>query len=282
MNEKSVPQTHFYRLLATPEEASEEDSDAGSDTGAETFQPLPNTSGPWSAEAQHGGPPAALLTRALERLPDAADRVLGRVTVDLLGPVPLSPLRTTARVLRPGRSVALVEAELHDVDAGRTVARATGWLFPRGSGLPATEAETVDHSPDDGLPLTRPAGWLGGYLDAIEWRWIRGNLERPGSGVVWMRTPHLVEGEDVSPVQRVLACVDSASGVGSALDVAQWAFLNTELTVHLLRPPVGEWLCVDASTTLVGSSTGLATAAVYDLRGLVARSSQALLVTARS
>ena len=56
----------------------------------------------------------------------------------------------------------------------------------------------------------------------------------------------------MSPVQRLMTCVDSASGVSAALDPARWGFLNTELTVHVLRPPVGEWVCLDAETTLGG------------------------------
>ncbi len=82
-------------------------------------------------------------------------------------------------------------------------------------------------------------------------------------------------------MQRLLACVDSASGASAALDVREWGFLNTELTVHLLRPPVGEWVCVDAVTTFGGGAVGLATSDVYDERGLVARSAQALLVAPR-
>jgi hypothetical protein len=85
----------------------------------------------------------------------------------------------------------------------------------------------------------------------------------------------------MSPVQRLMSCVDSASGVSAALDPAKWAFLNTELTVHVLRPPVGKWVCLDAATTLGPGSVGLATAHVYDVEGLVARSAQALLVQRR-
>jgi acyl-CoA thioesterase len=92
----------------------------------------------------------------------------------------------------------------------------------------------------------------------------------------------LVAGETMSPVQRVMACVDSASGVSAALDPASWGFLNTELTVHVLRPPVGDWVCVDAETTLGSGSVGIATSSVYDERGLVARSGQALLVAKRA
>jgi acyl-CoA thioesterase len=92
----------------------------------------------------------------------------------------------------------------------------------------------------------------------------------------------LVDGEPMSPVQRLMACVDSASGVSAALDPAAWAFLNTELTVHVLRPPVGEWVCLQAATTLSSGSVGLASSDVYDERGLVARSAQALLVAPRA
>ncbi len=85
----------------------------------------------------------------------------------------------------------------------------------------------------------------------------------------------------MSPVQRLMTCVDSASGVSAALDPAAWGFLNTELTVHVLRPPVGEWVCLDAGTILGPGSVGVASSSVYDERGLVARSAQALLVARR-
>jgi hypothetical protein len=139
----------------------------------------------------------------------------------------------------------------------------------------------LPHAPADGVHHDRPTGWHGGYLDAVEWRWISGSVVEPGPGVVWMRPPELVEGEAISPVQRLLACADSASGVSAALDVREWAFLNTELTVHVLRPPAGEWVCLDAATTLGSGSVGVAGAAAYDVSGLVARSSQALLVAPR-
>ena len=60
----------------------------------------------------------------------------------------------------------------------------------------------------------------------------------------------LVDDEEMTPMQRLMTCVDSASGVTAALDPGAWGFLNTELTVHVLRPPEGPWLCLDAETTL--------------------------------
>ena len=270
MIEKSGDPTGFYRLIEA------------SDGGPETFDSLPATAGPWSPDAQHGGPPAALLGRAVERLAATAGgpATVGRFTMELLGPVPVGPLTVTASVLRPGRSVQLLGAELYDASRGRAVASARAWLFPF-SGEGPLEPTPPDHKPDDGVHHDLPDGWHGGYLDAVEWRWIAGAVTDPGPGVVWMRPPRLVEGEEISPVQRLLACVDSASGVSAALDARRWAFLNTELTVHMLREPVGEWICLDAETTLGSGAVGVTTSVVSDRDGLVARSSQALLVAPR-
>jgi hypothetical protein len=250
--------------------------------GAGRFVSQPSTAGPWGPGSQHGGPPAALLTRAIERLDDGADRVVGRLTMDLLGPVPVGPLRVEASVVRPGRNVELCEATLYDEQRDRAVARAAAWRFPAGASGPRPSDESLPHTHRDGAHHERPRSWSGGYLDALDWRWVKGAVEEPGPGVVWMRpTVSLVDGEEMSPVQRLMACVDSASGVSAELDPAEWAFLNTELTVHVLRPPVGDWVCLDAETTLGSGSVGVATSSVYDEQGLVARSAQALLVSRR-
>ena len=240
------------------------------------------TGSPWGPDSQHGGPPAALLTRAVERLDTSSDRVVGRFTMELLGPVPVAPLSVTASVVRPGRSVELCEAMLYDEQGGRVVARAAAWRFPASTEGPRDMGEPLPHTHRDGEPHDRPESWSSGYLDAVEWQWVKGAVMEPGPGVVWMRpSVPLVEGEQMSPVQRLMSCVDSASGVSAELDPGQWGFLNTELTVHVLRPPVGEWLCLDAQTTLGNGSVGMATSKVYDEHGLVARSAQALLVAKR-
>lgn len=269
MFEKSVRGPFFYRPTGI------------SDDGFERFESMPTTAGPWTPDAQHGGPPAALLARAIERLEESTDRVIGRYTMELWGPVTVEPVAVRARVLRPGRSVVLAEAELHDVARDRIVATARAWIFPAILEGPAAEVGPLGHGPEDGTTRPRPPEWHGGYLDAIEWRWIKGGVDEAGPGVVWMRPPHLVEGERISPVQRLLACVDSASGASAALDISAWGFLNTELTVHVLRPPEGEWVCLDAVTSFGGGAVGLATSEVYDDQGLVARSGQALLVAPR-
>ena len=252
--------------------------------GDDTFVSTTATAGPWSPDVQHGGPPAALLGRALESIDEDTPRVVGRFTMDLLGPVPVGTLSVSSSVLRPGRTVSLRQAELSD-ESGRVLARAQGWAFPamewrKGEGPGAGSVVRLEHGPDDGHHEDPPPSWHRGYLDAVEWRWIEGAVTRPGPAVVWMRPlVPLVPGEEMSPLQRLLTCVDSASGASAALDPAEWSFMNTELTVHVPRPPAGEWVCLQARTTLGTGAVGLAASDVYDEHGLVARSAQALLVT---
>ena len=235
------------------------------------------TSGPWTEHAQHGGPPAALLARAVEGLEAGQDRVVGRFTMDLLGPVPVAELEVRATTLRPGRTVALHQAELAD-ERGRVVARAQAWTFPTGAG-PGTLGVPLEHGPADGRHEDPPPTWSRGYLDAMEWRWIDGAVTRPGPATVWMRPRvPLVPDEQISPLQRLLCCVDSANGAAAPLDPSEWTFMNTDLTVHLLRPPIGEWVCLQAATFVGNGTLGTATSEVHDEQGLLARSAQALLV----
>lgn len=201
--------------------------------------------------------------------------------MELLGPVPVGPLAVAARIERPGRSVRLAAAELYDVVRERRVAVARAWLFPATADGPWPDLVAPAHGPDDGERHERPASWGGGYLDAVEWRWVSGAVLEPGPARVWMHSPGLVDGEAISPVQRLLACADSASGVSAVLDPRHWDFLNTELTVHVLRPPEGPWVLLDAETTLSTGAVGMAAAQIHDRRGLVARSAQALLVRPR-
>jgi hypothetical protein len=253
-----------------------------SEDGRETFSSQPTTAGPWGPTSQHGSPPSALLARAIERLDGGADRFVGRFTVELLGPVPVGPLSVEAGVVRPGRSVDLCEATLVDEERGRAVARASAWRFPAGTTGPRPEGVPLPHGPSDGVEQQEPAVWSPGYVQAVEWRWVKGGVAEPGPAVVWMRPRvPLVEDEETTPFQALMACVDSASGVSAELDPASWGFQNPELTVHLMREPVGEWFCLDAETTLGSGSVAVATSAVYDAQGLVARTTQALLTLPR-
>ena len=57
------------------------------DDEADCFHATAWTRGPWSFEHQHGGPPAALLARAVERARSEQDSAVVRFTVDRTGRV---------------------------------------------------------------------------------------------------------------------------------------------------------------------------------------------------
>ena len=255
--------------------------------GEGRFSSTVHTGGPWDPQLQHAGPPSALLTRSVEQLQGSWPGHIVRVSVDILGPVPVADVTVTTQVLRSGRSVELVQAELHSSDGAggdRVAARATAWrVLDAELDLPDRPEESVDLPPfpDGESPL--PAGWGGGYLAAMEWRQAAGIWAEPGAATVWgrMRYP-LVADEEPTGLQRVMAIADSGNGVSFVLPFEKWLFINPDLTVHVAREPAGEWICLDASTTVTARGSGLAASRLFDRDGLVARGAQALYVAPRS
>jgi Thioesterase-like superfamily len=238
----------------------------------------PHTVGPWAPTDQHGGPPAGLLVRAMEQVLPATDGWLARVSVDLLGGIPVTELSVTASVVRPGRSVQLAVATV--AAGGRDVAKAAGWWHRFADTGAVAAAAAAPPLPEAADPVDDR--WPGGYLQAMEWRRVKGDFAEPGPAVIWsrMRIP-LVDGEQPTPTQRLLVSADSGNGAGSALPLDGWRYVNTELTVHLLRPPEGDLFCLDAVGTIGPTGGGYAITTLYDTAGEVARGAQALLVRSR-
>ncbi len=243
------------------------------------FASTPHTRGPWDPAFQHAGPPAALLGRALERCEPREDFVLARATFEILRPVPVAEVEVAARVARPGRSVELLEGEL--AAGGDVVMTVRAWR------VKASPAPDVDRdgprSPRPDEPTPPPPGLDGfGYSRAVELRFAAGGWWQQRPATVWtrMRVP-LVAGEEPTGVQRVLVVADSANGVSAVLPFDQWLFINTELTVHFRRPPRGEWICLDAETSISAGGAGLARSVLSDDEGVVAQGAQALLVAPR-
>jgi hypothetical protein len=245
----------------------------------EHFVPSELTRGPWDPRAQHAGPPSALLGRAIERCEPRAGMRVGRVTFEILKPVPLAPLTVEARVVRPGRSVEMLDAVLAGPDGD--VMRARGWRVQVGE-VRLDAADPPPAGPDAAAPRPFfPTGEQVGYHTAMEYRFASGGFLEPGPATVWMRMRgELVEGERPSPLERVLVAADSGNGVSAALDWREYLFINTDLSVHLLRPPDGDWVCLDAVTHVDG--LGLSDTALWDERGRIGRAAQTLLVRRRA
>jgi len=241
------------------------------------------TRGPWDARFQHAGPPAALMGRAIERLDDAESFMVARVSVELLRGIPLHVLTVEARILRGGRRVQLAEATLSDDDGQIALARA--WRIRRED--TAADQSDIEPAPFAGPEESREIAdfdpWKGpSYFSAVDWRAASGDFLNPGPATAWMRMKgQLVEGENPSPLTRVLVAADSGNGVSMELPLQTHLFINTELTVHLFREPVGQWVCLDARTRVGSQGVGLAAAALYDTGGRIGAAHQSLLVRRR-
>jgi acyl-Coa thioesterase superfamily protein len=197
--------------------------------------------------------------------------------------VPIAPLEVSAQVVRPGRNVELLEAELAGPDG--TVMRARGWRMATAAVKlePEPKRDPPPPGPQDGEPKPFfPTGQEVGYHTAMEYRFVRGGFLEIGPALAWLRMRHpLVPGEKPSPLERVLIAADSGNGVSAPFDYTRYLFINTDLTVHLHRMPEGEWVCLDAVTRPEPHGVGMTDTALWDQRGRIGRAAQTLLVRSR-
>ncbi|HEY1465420.1 MAG TPA: thioesterase family protein [Acidimicrobiales bacterium] len=249
----------------------------------EFLVPTERSRGPWSPKALHGGPVAALGAWAIERDAGESDLQVVRMTVELLRPVPLAPLTVQTSLFRPGKRVQLREVVIEADGVAVVAVRALSIrVAPDYDGkLPTlTEPEPTPIGPEGAgtgsLNLDeRPAFHNRG----AELRFVHGGTGQPGPATVWVRLCQpVVAGEQPSPLQRAMAASDFGNGVSAELEFWSASFINPDLTVSLLRPPVGEWICLDARTRFGTSGIGSAQSTLWDVNGRVGTAIQSLLV----
>ena len=248
----------------------------------------------------HGGPPSALLARAIESFrpdggsaPVLADRpFVARLTVELLRPIPAHPLRIGIELTRPGKKVQLVQASLFGgADGSLEVARAVGLRLRRQSLSLPPEAQRANAAadaaarppgrPGDGVPPSiRPGQERGFFAEAAELRFLSGGPMVPGPGMAWVRLLYpIVDDEEPTPFVRTAALADFGNAMGAILSGDQFAHPNADLTISLHREPVGDWVCLDGVTRIGPDGIGLASCALHDLVGPIGRTEQSLVVS---
>jgi len=278
---------------------SEREPQPGSDTASDrplntiVVQPTEQARGPWDPRALHGGAPAALITAAFERMQPGAELRIARLGFEFLRPIPLASLTLSTRIVRPGRRVQELAAELITVDGGNG---AGGQLVCRASALRVQTIPEEVPEPQDGLdeqPLPAPetgelvrfslndSGEPAFAATAMEMRWLD-DPRALGPARVWMRLRHpLLPGEPLTALTRLAGTADFGNGVGAALPFERYLFINADLTIHLQRQPQGEWIGLDARTLLPRGGTGLAESVLHDRSGPVGRAFQTLVVQPR-
>lgn len=248
------------------------------------FLSTPLTRGPWSNDHQHGGPPSALLGRAVRSFgDDAASFFVARMTIEIVRPVPITALTVRTAIARGGKQAQRIEAVLLDGDT--ELMRATG-LRIRSRDLAMTPAATPapDATPPEALaPYTFTFfRHEVGYHRGIELRYAAGTWG-DRAVVAWMRTlAPLVEGEPDDPLERVLTLVDAESGVCPPLPPGRFTFVNPDLTLYLERALRNEWLGLSIRSSAHAHGVGIAESGLFDREGMIGRSAQSLLVVPRT
>jgi hypothetical protein len=234
--------------------------------------------GPWTNQALHGSPPTMLLARAIELFPADNAMFVSRLTMELLRPVGRTPLAVTSRLVRPGRKVQLVESSLWNGE--QEVARATALRIRQSDiDVPRTTEPIPHPHPESVAPWAR--AWRAG--DAYHTIGVEVRGPEPGGAVgpgwAWFRLKlPLLPKENPTPLIRICAAADFPNGISNVVDPRKTSYVNPDLSVFVIRPPVDEWVLVDARTWLEAGGTGMAEGALYDRDGRIGRSVQSLIV----
>ncbi len=252
----------------------------GTDGEFQVFDSTDGTRSNWDPEIQHGSPPLALLTKLIEELAAGTGLRIGRLSLDILGAIPVTRVRARAWVQRPGSRISMMAAELlarRPDGSERAVARVTAWLLAPSD---TTDAVTDRYPPlVEGDSVAVPHSWEGapGYLETVSWR--RQATAEGDSHEVWLSPlVPLVDSEPTTGLQRLAMVVDSANGAGATLDPEKFVFMNTDTVVHLHRLPAGNDFGLRARGSIGPDGIGVTTAEIFDRQGFIGAVAQTLLV----
>lgn len=251
--------------------------------GSEWIVPTELARGPWDHEACHGGPPTAMLVRALERA--VPGQRLARIGVELSTPVPMAGFRIETEVVRGGRATAQTRAALVDGDG---VVRSTAvGMHVRTADEPIVAAtlddanhdlpKVADTTPGE-FPMRREMPQWIGFRQSVEVRYPPGSSGGGGATTVYMRTVPPLPDEEPSPFQRIAPLADCGNAFSRHANPDELQFINTDLVIALHRDPQGEWLGSRSTSQWQPGGVGLADALLFDDHGPVGRALQTLLL----
>lgn len=248
------------------------------DLGSGKFESTIHAQGAWNPEEQHMAPISGLLTQCLLDCEPREGMQLGRLSFDIFGMIPGGEFAVTTAVVRPGRTIELLEARMEA--GGRTAIVAKAWrLSSQDTSAVAGVEDPRIPGPEEAGPHEGMTAWPGGFIRSLEVRVVPGH--RPGRGQVWLRNPHaMVDGQQAPDVVRLVGMMDAANGIATRVAPGgdSWMYPNVDLQIHLHRAPRGEWLGLDTRVTFGEHGVGLTSSVVHDLDGPFGRVEQILTV----
>lgn len=245
--------------------------------GEHRFVSTLHAQGAWQPGEQHLAAAAGLVLAEVERrLP--SDKLVSRASFDVLGVIHSGEFTVDVEVVRPGRSIELVEASMRH--GGVTSIRARIWRLASTDTTRVQGTEWQPLPPPDAMrPLAFSSVWGGGFIASLEAR--QDAHARPGRGQSWIRTRYpLVEGETDPPVAGFLKLIDTANGLVVRERPGSVFFANVDLTVHFIRQPEAGWVGFDTRVNFGPTGLGETFSVLSDMRGPVGTAAQSLTVRA--
>lgn len=245
------------------------------------YQPTKNAQGAWNEHEQHMAPATGLLTAELSRFAPQENMRIARISLDILGLIPLDEFTVTTRCIRPGRTIELVESVLSSRGRDAIIARAWRLMTQDTSEIAGLEDQIAQYQPEELAVWDGMKGWPGGFIKTV--RLVTDADRRAGRGMVWITNDvEMVEGEPTDDLVHLLGMVDTANGVvprlGLGLSTLEWMFPNTDLQIHMHRAPQGRWLGIDAVQQYGADGIGVTSAVLHDIYGPFGRSEQILTI----
>lgn len=256
----------YYRFI------SRESDESG--VSVAHYEPLLPAQGAWNAHEQHMAPATGVMCAELEAFLPRSDLRIGRVGLDILGLIPLQPFTITTKVLRPGKTIELIEATMASNGRACIVARAWRMQINDTSAIAALEDRAIAQ-PAEMEDWTGMKQWAGGFIESMQFK--TDAERRAGRGVVWMNNDlDMVEGQVTSSFVHLMGMVDTANGIVPRAKPDEWAFPNLDLHIDLLRWPQGQWLGLDTRQQYGSDGIGLTSSVLHDEAGVFGRSEQIL------
>lgn len=247
----------------------------------DVYEPTERVGGAWNPEEQHVCPLLGLMAQRAERDRDERREdglLMSRLSFDILGTLRMEPVQLRTRVLRPGRSIELVEVVASQ--GGRDGVAMRAWLMQ-----PHDSVQVQGHhfepmpAADDMDEFDVSTVWDGGFIASIDAIRTR---HAPGRAQVWARSDtRLLEGVEQSDLDYFAGMLDLANGIAVRAEPEEVLYPNIDLTAHFFRQPEGEWVGYDTRVTFGAEGIGLTETVLHDFRGPVGTSSQILTVRPR-
>lgn len=239
------------------------------------YRPTLSTQGAWNDHEQHMAPASGLLAAEIESFAPRDDMRIARISYDIFGVIHREDCVVHTRIIRPGRTIELIESELQARGRTCVVARAWRMLTQDSSAVAGLEDQPVP-GPEQLADWTGLQRWPGGYVRSIFGR--QAPNHQPGNGIVWVSNDlDLVQGQPTSDFAHLMGMVDTANGAAPRqADNFDWAFPNLDLQVHMYRQPRGRWLGLQTVQQYGSDGIGLTSSILHDETGPFGRSEQIL------